>query len=158
LAGLVPVTEEIFFRGILLHRCAEKWGWRPAIIILALIFGLLHMAHLGLFVFALLMTLFYLETRSLWVPILCHALNNLVASAMIWAQGRQAKVMDYDSVLAFYQAHSTLGFLFFAGSTPLLLWYIHSRWPSGKLRLPYAVNRAPRVARAGRSGRASVPV
>lgn len=76
---LAPVTEELLFRGFLLHRWAARWGVTFAIITSSLLFGVLHPDPLGAALFGVGMCLLYLRTRSLWVPIIAHALNNLLA-------------------------------------------------------------------------------
>lgn len=81
LAVLAPLGEEILFRGFLLRRWAMKWGMRPAIIASSVVFGLLHPDPLGAALFGAAMCLLYLHTRTLWVPILAHALYN----GVIWA-------------------------------------------------------------------------
>lgn len=80
LAVLAPLSEEILFRGFLLRRWARKWGMRPAIFASSMLFGLLHPDPLGAALFGAAMCLLYLHTRTLWVPILAHALYN----GVIW--------------------------------------------------------------------------
>jgi hypothetical protein len=79
---VAPITEEFFFRGVLLHRLAAKWGIRPAIIITSLVFGFLHLNFLGLSLFGLVMALLYIKTGTLIVPIICHTLNNGLAFSL----------------------------------------------------------------------------
>lgn len=75
---LAPVIEEVAFRGILLHRWSRKWGVKKAIILSSTIFAVLHADPIGAFVFGVGMCILYLRTQSLWIPICCHAANNLV--------------------------------------------------------------------------------
>jgi membrane protease YdiL (CAAX protease family) len=79
---IVPVLEELMFRGVLLRRWAQKWDKRKAIIFSSLVFGLLHADPIGAFAFGVGMCVLYLKTQSLFVPILCHAFNNLIAFLM----------------------------------------------------------------------------
>lgn len=74
---IAPIIEEVVFRGILLHRWSYKWNVKKAIIISSLIFAVLHPDPLGAFVFGVGMCILYLRTQSLWVPIVCHVVNNL---------------------------------------------------------------------------------
>jgi len=76
---IVPVTEEVSFRGLLLRRWAQKWNMTKAVLLSSLIFGLLHADPIGAFAFGIGMCVLYLKTQSLYVPIVCHALNNLIA-------------------------------------------------------------------------------
>lgn len=77
-----PIFEEVFFRGLLLHRWAAKWGTWPAIIGTSSLFGILHPDVLGAFVFGVAMCVLYLRTQSLFLLIICHAANNAVAWLM----------------------------------------------------------------------------
>lgn len=79
LVVIAPVTEELLFRGFLLHRWAARWGMTPAILASSLLFGVLHPDPLGATLFGVGMCLLYLHTRSLWVAIIAHAINNFAA-------------------------------------------------------------------------------
>ncbi len=75
---LAPLLEELFFRGILMHRLAAKWGIVWSILLSSIFFGL---AHLDSFVFsrvgsAVIYTLAYFQTKMLIVPIILHLMNN----------------------------------------------------------------------------------
>lgn len=78
LVFIAPAMEEFAFRGLLLHRWQKKWGLTKAILISSLIFGLTHPDPIGAIAFGIAMCILYLKSHSLWLPILCHALNNLV--------------------------------------------------------------------------------
>jgi membrane protease YdiL (CAAX protease family) len=80
---LGPIVEEIVFRGILLHRFAHKWGARKAIVVSSIIFGLLHADILGHAVFGIVLSLIYIRTASLWLPIAIHVLNNALALSLM---------------------------------------------------------------------------
>lgn len=76
---MAPIFEEYLFRGVLLQRWSQKWNVRRAIIVSSLIFAVLHTDIIGAFLYGVVMSLLYLKTQSLLVPILCHILNNLIA-------------------------------------------------------------------------------
>jgi hypothetical protein len=76
--GLAPVLEEVVFRGLLLHRWSYKWGTTRGVVASAVAFALLHGEWPGKFLFAIAMSLLYLRTGKLWVPIVAHAVNNFV--------------------------------------------------------------------------------
>ncbi len=87
---LVPVSEELYFRG-LLHSWFMRHGrlnlwWRAAAS--ALIFGLAHFDSAGVIVASFILgwvnALLYEKTRSLWVPIAVHVLNNSLAFAFMY--------------------------------------------------------------------------
>jgi membrane protease YdiL (CAAX protease family) len=75
---LAPVIEELFFRGVLLHRWADKWGCARAILATSVLFASYHPNILGAFVFGVVMSLVYLRTRTLLVPMLMHFINNAI--------------------------------------------------------------------------------
>ena len=75
---LAPVFEEILFRGFLLQRWASKYGTFKAVMLSSAIFAMAHTDPPGAFVFAVAMSYLYIRTGSLWVPIICHSLNNLI--------------------------------------------------------------------------------
>lgn len=78
---LGPIAEELFFRGALVHRWTARWGPRVAAGASAALFGALHADPIGGVVFGLCMTLVYLRTGTLLVPMACHALHNAALSA-----------------------------------------------------------------------------
>ena len=73
---LAPIVEEYLFRGILLTRWSKKWGTPTAIVVSSAIFAVLHVEIIGHMFFAYVMAVVYIETKSLWTPILLHAINN----------------------------------------------------------------------------------
>ena len=74
-----PVLEEFFFRGILLTRWTTKWGVTWAILVSSTIFALLHVNPIGGFCFGCAMAIFYIRTKSLFVPMCVHIANNAIA-------------------------------------------------------------------------------
>jgi len=85
----VPVMatmEEFIFRGILFRILEQTWGTYKALIISALIFGLLHLsndnANMIMFLSAtsggLMLCMAYVLTKNLWFPIVLHSGWNLV--------------------------------------------------------------------------------
>jgi membrane protease YdiL (CAAX protease family) len=81
LAGVVaaPIVEEVLFRGILMQRWARRWGTTTGVVASSALFAIGHEEWIGHFLFGAALALLYLRTRSLWLPIAAHALNNGVA-------------------------------------------------------------------------------
>lgn len=79
---VAPLVEEILFRGVILERGSRHWGLGAAVLISSFLFGMLHFDPLGSTLFGVLMCLVYLQSSSLLVPILVHALNNLAVMGM----------------------------------------------------------------------------
>ena len=84
MAGL---SEEIFFRGGILKMLSSSWNMHIAIWVAAIIFSAIHMQFFGFVPRLLLGAWFgYLLwwTRSLWVPIIAHTLNNSIVVVTTW--------------------------------------------------------------------------
>lgn len=74
---LAPVLEEVVFRGLLLQRWQRKWDIKYAVLLSSFLFGIVHPDPVGAIAFGIAMCVLYLRTQSLWVPIICHSVNNL---------------------------------------------------------------------------------
>lgn len=79
LVVFAPICEEIVFRGFLFTRWRRKWGPVRAAVGVSVLFAVAHPNILGFFVFSLAMCAMYIRFRSLIVPMLAHASNNLIA-------------------------------------------------------------------------------
>lgn len=76
---IVPIAEEVFFRGVLYRWMRQSLRMWPAILISSAIFGALHgdIAVGGAtFVMGILLAWFYERSGSLWAPISIHIINN----------------------------------------------------------------------------------
>lgn len=132
---VAPVTEEFIFRGILLHRFATKWGITPAILISSFIFGCLHVNPIGLSIFGLVMALLYLKGRTLFVPMVAHAINNFVALGLQFF----SKTSNSHSTNT-ASSYLWTGLVFLALSAPFLVRFIFQNWPNQRVHLPYFAN------------------
>lgn len=77
-----PIAEEFIFRGLLLNRIAYKTNLIFGIILTNVLFGFFHADLLGSFVFGLIMSLLYLRSNNMLLPIICHILYNSIVSFM----------------------------------------------------------------------------
>ena len=82
--GVGPgVVEELWCRGFLGRGLVGRYGWPTGILLASLFFGLLHMWPpwyvLVTAVMGIGLHLVYLASRSLWVPMVLHTLNNSLA-------------------------------------------------------------------------------
>lgn len=86
---LVPIVEEAFFRGYLLRRIPGRSPWARglAIVVSALLFGLLHERMLAAFLAGLLFGIIYLRRRALSDAIQCHAAANAVIAVAALSRG-----------------------------------------------------------------------
>jgi hypothetical protein len=136
---VAPIAEELIFRGILFQRWATKWGVTRSLIVSSLLFGILHANIIGLSVFGLMMALLYIKTRTLIVPIACHALNNLAAVGLDYVS-RRSDPAETIEVLAQLDAYWWVGLIYIAISLPWLIVFIYKNWPEEESSLPYLKN------------------
>lgn len=83
-----PLIEEIIFRGIIQKGLINK-GVKPwkAILMAAIVFGLVHgnpWQFVGAVLLGSVLGLVYYKTKSLLLPILLHAFNNLCSAMLIF--------------------------------------------------------------------------
>ena len=72
---IAPIVEEVFFRGFLFAGFREKYGWKKAALISAILFSLVHLTPttvLPIFILGYLFAYLYHKSGSLWLPILLH--------------------------------------------------------------------------------------
>ena len=77
-----PILEEILFRGLIFESCRERFGSGVAVLVSALLFGLVHgvpVQIINAFVVGLIFGYIYLRTGSLLSVILLHVVNNGIA-------------------------------------------------------------------------------
>lgn len=85
---LTGLSEELFFRGALQNLIGSKASAHIAIWLTALIFAAMHGQAVGFLPRTLLGAFFgyaMVWTGSLWLPVLCHIVNNGLAVGTIWA-------------------------------------------------------------------------
>jgi hypothetical protein len=81
-----PLLEEILFRGIILHGLLKNYKAGISIAFSSLLFALIHgnvAQGLGAFLMGLFMGWLYWKTRSLYLPILLHFVNNSISCAAL---------------------------------------------------------------------------
>jgi uncharacterized protein len=135
---VAPIAEEFIFRGVLLQRWAVKWGIQSALFASSFVFGVLHANILGLTIFGLMMGLFYIKTRSLFVPIVCHALNNLLALSLeLFSPESNNNTID---TVAEFRSGWWVGVLLIVISAPWIVRFIYKNFPSKNAPIPYFAN------------------
>lgn len=97
IAVLAPLSEEAYFRGLVLGWGQRHWGRGAAILLSSLLFGFVHLKWLtpggldGWLISAelvgmgVVIALVAMRTRNLWASCAMHAVNNLCAVAMMFA-------------------------------------------------------------------------
>jgi membrane protease YdiL (CAAX protease family) len=128
-----PFVEELFFRGILLHRWARRWGTPMAVAASSALFAVLHAEWIGHFLFGVAMAALYLRTRRLWMPIAAHALSNFIASLFTLADVLR-HVPPETTTIAELRGEWPLGAVALLAGIGLLWWYLRRYWPEGQAR------------------------
>ena len=133
LVVLPPLVEELVFRGMLLERWSVKWRLGVAIVVQAVVFGVLHVDPVGAGMFGVVMALMYIRTRSLWVPIAMHAANNGTVLLFVSLAGdAAAEQSPTDPAQALIGAA-----IFLVLSAPFIVAFIRRNWPTADTLTPY---------------------
>lgn len=85
---VAPICEETIFRGVFLRGFADRYGFARGLMLSALLFAVAHGSPARIphtFALGCALGWLYHGTRSLWVSIAAHALNNLIAGVAILA-------------------------------------------------------------------------
>lgn len=81
--GLVaPIAEEVFFRGYIFTGLRRDMGFRPAVMLSAMLFALAHVLPTSwppIFFLGILFALLYEQTRSIWPAVIVHGVINTLA-------------------------------------------------------------------------------
>ena len=137
LVVLAPIIEEFVFRGLLLHRWNKKYGLTYAILLSSFIFGIVHPDPIGAIAFGIAMCILYLRTQSLWVPIICHSINNFVVW-IIYAGYIASYGPEYTYTLEDFQNEWPINIVSIFIVIIWLHYYINSPKAHRKWRLPDA--------------------
>lgn len=85
---VAPITEEIFFRGLVLGGFLKRYTERKALVLSSLLFATMHVS-VGQFLPTLIVGLLFgwwrVRTNGILTPLLAHAVHNGVAGALILA-------------------------------------------------------------------------
>jgi membrane protease YdiL (CAAX protease family) len=82
-------TEELFFRGVLLTRLRRNYPERKAILLSALLFGLMHLnpwQFLGASLSGLFYGWIYLRFKNIWLCMFMHFYNNILATFLTFPE------------------------------------------------------------------------
>lgn len=90
-AGLIaPITEEFLFRGYIYPILKKSLGMKLAMVLSALLFGIVHASLvplLPLTILGLAFAILYEKCNTIWAPIMAHAIfNNITLLAIIYAR------------------------------------------------------------------------
>jgi membrane protease YdiL (CAAX protease family) len=136
IAVVAPIVEEVFFRGVLLHRWATRWDLRTGIVLSSILFALVHLDPIGKFVFGLAMCALYLRTGSLWAPIAAHAINNGIVFLMVAPKMLRGETSESYTLEAFRGDWGSSLASFVVGLV-VLIWFARRYLRGIGGRLPY---------------------
>lgn len=97
---LVPIAEELFFRGVVYRWLRDKWGVAVGAVVSGLVFGVAHFEPATVvpaIIMGIALALVFERSKSLWPGILIHILNNASAIALLYillASGAQIPGLD----------------------------------------------------------------
>jgi membrane protease YdiL (CAAX protease family) len=87
LVGIIPAfTEEMFFRGIILNGFKNNYSEKKAVIISALLFGVIHLnpwQFISAFIIGIFSAIICMRTRSILLSIYIHMFNNITAIVIL---------------------------------------------------------------------------
>jgi membrane protease YdiL (CAAX protease family) len=108
LVVMAPVTEELLFRGLFLHRLVEGYGPRVSVAGSALCFGIFHIfpwQAVGAALVGIYLGWLVLKTRSVFVPMFAHALFNLVPVLATGLASRHALLRQLSAEVPADESH-----------------------------------------------------
>lgn len=84
---IAPIFEELLYRGVLLNGLLNKYSYKKAIIYSALVFGIAHLnlpQGINAFFLALILGVVFYYTKSIYICIIMHAVNNIVVNFIFY--------------------------------------------------------------------------
>jgi len=107
--AVVPaIVEELYFRGTL-QKIITVWSGKPyvAIVITAILFSAFHFSYFGFLSrmsLGIVLGLIYYNTKTIWLPILMHFVNNAIGVTALYVVRNNPKKIDQvmDSNLTYY--------------------------------------------------------
>lgn len=113
IAIAAPLLEEILFRGIILDGLLKNYKAGVSIAFSSLLFALIHgnvAQGLGAFLMGLFMGWIYWKTKSLYIPIILHFVNNAVSCAGIFIVPKEQIDINLIDIIANDQLYYALVF------------------------------------------------
>jgi membrane protease YdiL (CAAX protease family) len=122
---VAPIIEEIVFRGMLMRRWIARRGLWTGILGSSALFALLHPPDwIGSFAFSVVAGILYLWSKSLWLPILVHVLNNSAVTLVLAVGSRERPAPDEDVLIARSDGVQWTMFLVFLLAVGGIIWAI----------------------------------
>ena len=101
---VAPIVCEFIFRGFLFQRFAAKWGTGKAMVIVAILFGCFHIDFLSAVIFSIVLSIVYIRTKSLLMPISIHMLNNAIVliTSFMFSKEEMISFADFSNQTPFF--------------------------------------------------------
>ena len=107
--AVVPaIVEELYFRASL-QKIIMDWSGKPfvAIVVTAILFSAFHFSYFGFLSrmsLGIVLGLIYYYTKTIWLPILMHFINNAIGVSALYFVRNNPKQIDkvMDSNLGYY--------------------------------------------------------
>lgn len=118
-ALLIPVVEELLFRGIIMQEFISTMGKIPAIILSGLVFGLMHGQPIQIgyaFICGMIISTVYYYSRSIYLAILTHVIFNFfgtTATGLIGNNEQAAIILEYIEYAFIFLAVAAMMYLGF---------------------------------------------
>mgnify|MGYP006275754743 CR=1 FL=1 len=127
IAVIPAIGEELFFRGVL-QKTFSEWFRNPhaGIFLTSVLFSALHMQFFGFlprFVLGLLFGYYFYWSRSLWLPVFAHFINNGAAVIVAFLAARGTVKVNYEE-FGSYNSNVWL-VVFYTAITLVLLYFIY---------------------------------
>lgn len=116
-ALVAPFFEELIFRGIMLDGLMRRYGATTALLVSSALFGVMHLdlvQSVAAMFMGILLGWFYLQTRSLFVCIFIHALNNFMTIYPFPGKEDEELISNAFTPVEFYTFY-TISAILFAG-------------------------------------------
>ena len=102
IAVLPAIFEELLFRGIIFTSFNKRYNPVVAILVSALIFGIYHMnwiQGINAFIMGLMLAYSYYKSKSLFVPIIFHFINNFISTLMSFYENLNFEIPNSYSIV-----------------------------------------------------------
>ncbi len=126
-AILPSLFEELVFRGAMVERFGRKYGFKTGVILSSVIFGILHLDVIGAIFFGIILSLIYLKTSSLFIPVLIHLINNGLVVVFIFFDDQFLQIEPWETIDP-YIAQGWLGVVLFIASSAWIYSYLKKNW------------------------------
>ncbi|MCC5940738.1 MAG: CPBP family intramembrane metalloprotease [Balneolaceae bacterium] len=140
-AVLPPLLEELVFRAAMIERFGRKFGFKTGVILSSILFGVMHIDVIGAIVFGVILSLIYLKTSSLFIPVVIHAINNGLVVIFIFIDDKLFPLSPWETTEP-YVEFGWIGIILFIISSGWLTLYIMQNWSIVHKKVPIAEQTA----------------